>query len=828
MNANERGETSAPARDPLHAAPALSGADAPAGGGAAQTAADRPVSPADARDGAPDDAPGGAAADPAPAEPPTALSAGPADVVSAPSPRVGFIRQYELVDRVKAYDPDADEGILDRAYVFSMRAHGHQKRQSGDPYFTHPLAVAAILTELRADPATVVTALLHDTVEDTETTLAEIEEVFGAHIARLVDGVTKLTRFELKSESTKQAENFRKLVLAMAEDVRVVLVKLADRLHNMRTLHFVQNPEKRRRVAHETLEIFAPLAGRLGVQRFREELEDLSFQHLNPDGYVTIRDGLEGLAATAVHSVVDIAQSLRVHLAEAGVEADVYSREKRPYSIWRKMQAKNVLFEELADIYAFRVLVENVDDCYRALGVIHRHWRMIHHEFDDYISTPKPNGYRSIHTAVLGEVDKAGRRPRVEVQIRTREMHDQAERGVAAHWRYKDPGARAEHGKVEIGRGAGQFDPYGWARNAVEMLQHGDDPEEFLENAKLELFQDQVFCFTPKGRVIALPRGATAVDFAYALHTDVGDSCVGVRVNGRSKPLRTPLATGDVVEILRSADAPPAADLESYAVTGRARSAIRRRIKRLAHAEQVKLGRAIAESGFAARDLEFSEKAVANALRGVGQPNVEAALAAIGRGELAVDDVIDAAIPGAPAGGAAFGPRGAKARPAVAIAGLTPGVALRLAKCCTPLPGERIVGVRREGGVVEAHTIYCDRLAALDSDAERWIDLRWRDDASSARGVARIVVTTPNMRGVLGEIARLIAQFEGDIANVRLANRSTDFVDMLIDVEVDDAKHLAQMLAALRSSARVISADRASADDDGEEEGAPQTERSVP
>ena len=492
--------------------------------------------------------------------------------------RVGFIQPSELVELVKAYDSDADEELLNTAYVFAMDAHGDQTRQSGDAYFTHPLAVAAILTELRADPATVATALLHDVVEDTDVSIDEIQENFGEEVARLVDGVTKISRIELRNEASKQAENFRKLVVAMADDVRVLLVKLADRLHNMRTLHHIQKPEKRKRIAKETMEIFAPLAGRIGVQRIREELEDISFREISPEAHATITARIDDLQTHSVGGVVELANVLREKLHEQGLKAQVTSREKRAYSIWRKMSEKNVSFDELADIYAFRVIVDSIPDCYLALGVIHSSWRMIPTEFDDYISAPKSNNYRSIHTAVIGPPSKDGRRQRIEIQIRTFEMHETAERGVAAHWQYKDPGQRTER-SVEIVTPGG-FDPYETPRRLVEMFQAGEDPDEALRYAKLELFQDQVFCFSPQHRVIALPKGSTPVDFAYAVHTDVGDQCIGAKINGNQRPLRTALKTGDVVEILRSENAPVPAEWESIAVTGRARSAIRRRIKK--------------------------------------------------------------------------------------------------------------------------------------------------------------------------------------------------------------------------------------------------------
>ncbi|SNT72070.1 GTP pyrophosphokinase [Amphiplicatus metriothermophilus] len=727
---------------------------------------------------------------------------------------MGFIRQYELVDRVKAYDPQADEDLLNRAYVFAMKAHGGQMRKSGDPYFTHPLAVAGILTELRADPATVATALLHDVVEDTDTTIDEIRRLFGDEIARLVDGVTKLSQIELKSDASKQAENFRKFVMAMADDVRVLLVKLADRLHNMHTLYHVPDADKRQRVALETMEIYAPLAGRIGVQRFREELEDLAFRELSPHAYETISKRLEELQATTVGGVVELAQTLRARLEKAGVKAQVHSREKRPYSIWRKMAAKNVSFDEIADIYAFRVIVDTVEDCYRALYVIHTGWRMIPAEFDDYISAPKPNHYQSIHTAVIGPPRADGGRQRIEIQIRTNEMHETAERGVAAHWQYKDP-ANGDGGVVEI-IPPGQYDPYETPRRLVEMFQHGEDVEEALRFAKLELFQDQVFCFTPKGRVIALPKGATAIDFAYAVHTDVGDECIGVKINGVQRPLRTPLKNGDVVQILRAKNAPPPAEWETLAVTGRARSAIRRRIKKMQYAEQVALGRSIAESVFSGAHLEFSPKAVRAGLVRLGERSVDDVLAKVGRGELTVNQLIEAVYPGASheaegeiraAGRKPFKPR-------VAIEGLTPGVSVKMAQCCTPLPGERIVGIRQPDGSILVHTIYCEKLAEEDPPQGLWLDLKWRRDGEGLFGYARIVVTVRNEIGVLSDVAGIIARYGVSIANIKMRNRAQDFVEMFIDVEVKDARQLMQMLAGLRASANVVSAERREGADD--------------
>lgn len=728
---------------------------------------------------------------------------------------VGFIRQAELVDLVKAYDPDADEALLNKAYIFAMKAHGGQTRQSGDPYFSHPLAVAAILTELRADPATVATALLHDVVEDTDVSTEDIQANFGEEIARLVDGVTKLSRIELRDEETKQAENFRKLVVAMADDVRVLLVKLADRLHNMRTLHYIQKADKRRRIALETMEIFAPLAGRIGVQRIREELENIAFREISPEAHATISERIEDLRRNSVGGVVELANVLREKLHAEGLKAQVTSREKRAYSIWRKMSEKNISFDELADIYGFRVLVESAQDCYRALGIIHTHWRMIPTEFDDYISAPKPNNYRSIHTAVIGPPSKEGRRQRIEIQIRTFEMHETAERGVAAHWQYKDPGGRSAR-SIEI-VAPGGFDPYETPRRLVDMFQAGDDPNEALQYAKLELFQDQVFCFTPKHRVITLPKGSTPLDFAYAVHTDVGDQCIGAKINGTQRPLRTALQTGDVVEVLRSDNAPVPAEWESIAVTGRARSAIRRRIKKMEYDEHLALGRSIAESVFTGAHLQFSVKGVRAGLKKLGKKSVEDVLVSVGRGDLPVHELIEAVYPGA-----SFESEGEihpgslrEFKPRVAISGLTPGVSVKMARCCTPLPGERIVGIREDDGSITVHTIYCDALAEEDQTQHRWLDLQWRKkDDEETTAITRISATMQNGVGVLSEIAGIIARYGISIASIRLQNRSREFVELLMDVEVKDARQLSQALAGIRAAPSVISAERTGSDGD--------------
>ncbi|NQU69260.1 MAG: bifunctional (p)ppGpp synthetase/guanosine-3',5'-bis(diphosphate) 3'-pyrophosphohydrolase, partial [Rhodospirillales bacterium] len=526
-----------------------------------------------------------------------------------------MIRQFELVERVKSYDDATDEDALNRAYVFSMKAHGSQKRASGDPYFSHPLEVAGILTEFKLDCSSIITGLLHDTVEDTVATLDQIDAMFGPEVSRLVDGVTKLSQLELQSSDTQQAENFRKLLLAMSQDIRVLLVKLADRLHNMRTLGYISSPDKRLRIARETLEIYAPLAERIGIHQMKDELEDLAFDEIYPDASASIRNRLEFLQEQGGDLVPRIVESLKETLADHGIESIVHGRAKRVCSIWRKMQRKNVDFDQLTDIIAFRVLVDDVDACYRALGVIHTHYPMIPEQFDDYISTPKMNGYQSLHTAVIGPEQR-----RIEVQIRTREMHDFAELGVAAHWRYK---------QEEVLKEGTQ---YRWVRELLDIMEHASGPEEFLEHTKLEMFQDQVFCFTPTGELIALPMGSTPIDFAYAVHSEVGDTCVGAKINGRALPLRTQLKNGDQIEIFTSETSTPAPAWEQMVVTGKARTRIRRFIRGAQREEFLRLGQAIVEKSYREAGYKPSKAVLERVLEQFEVKTVEDLYVGVGQG----------------------------------------------------------------------------------------------------------------------------------------------------------------------------------------------------
>ena len=742
-----------------------------------------------------------------------------------------MMRQYELVERVLNYDPKADEALLNRAYVYAMKAHGHQKRASGDPYFSHPLEVAAILTDLKLDGATIVTALLHDVIEDTEATRAEVDQLFGSEIGSLVDGLTKIRRLDLVSKKAEQAENFRKLLVAISSDIRVLLVKLADRLHNMRTLEHVK-PETRKRNAEETIDIYAPLASRMGMEAMREELEDHAFRWLNPEAYTTVTEKLTELRKSNEGLVEDIRAALAGKLEEVGIKAEVAGREKKPYAIWSKMANKQISLEQLSDIYAFRVVVDSIDDCYRVLGVSHTTWRTVPGRFKDYISTPKRNNYQSIHTTVVGP-----RHQRVELQIRTRAMHEIAEYGVAAHAFYKDTGrTNGQTGPKNVVELEKDSSPYLWLRRLVETLLEGANPEEFLEHTKLELFQDQVFCFTPKGRLIALPRGATPLDFAFAVHTDVGNAAVGAFVNGRQVPIDTQLRNGDEVEIETSDNHRPPAAWENFVVTGRARSAIRRAARDALREQYSELGRRLIASRFERVGEELTDEVLMKALPRLGQKSLEDALAAVGRNELPIVDVLRATIPDAVAKepkkeayqrtrrfGRASGQDGwfnidrvlsLKFRADQEPKGVG-GLAIRGVKDDLPVsfepggavPGDRIVGVLTPGEGIRIFQIHSPRLKEFEH--EGWIDVTWDIDPDTPqRFPARISVTALNEPGSLAQIAIVIGEGGGNIDNVRMVRRAADFTEMRIELEVLDLVHLNHIITGLREKAVVNKVER--------------------
>ncbi len=721
-------------------------------------------------------------------------------VVRPPAARRPVLRQYDLVERVKGYDPEADEDLLNRAYVFAMRAHGSQLRASGDPYFHHPVEVAGILTAYKLDSASIATGLLHDTVEDTGATLGDIERLFGKPVARLVDGVTKLNKLELQSADTAQAENFRKLLLAMSDDIRVLLVKLADRLHNMRTLHFIANPEKRRRIAAETMEIYAPLAERIGMAEMKAELEDLAFAELFPDARESILHRLRQLRRDDEGLATRIVRELEVTLAKAGITATVTGREKSALSIWRKMQRKNVSFEQLADIVAFRVVVDSVQDCYAALGVVHGAYAMLPGRFKDFISTPKPNGYRSLHTTIIGP-----ERRKIEVQIRTREMHEVAELGVAAHWAYKQDGQFTEGRR------------YRWLRELLDILEHTPAPDEFLENTKLEMFQDQVFCFSPKGDLIALPRGATPIDFAYAVHSQIGDHCIGAKVDGRMVQLRYKLENGDQVEIITSRNGAPSPAWERIVVTGKARARIRRALRMRRRDELIQQGRDQLGRAAKAADVQLTDKLLERAVQALPYKNLDDLLVGVGDGNTPPRQVLESLgvelrreDPAREDPDRIQPARRSRpdADPSSPIAGLPSGVAFQLANCCRPVFGEPIIGLVRTGKPVGIHHADCPSLKRLDEAVERTVDVSWEPRTKALRSPTRLVVMALNEPGALGAISTMIGKQGANIVDVRFGHRSPDVYEIFVDVEVDGLEHLQRVQAALRASAVVSSVER--------------------
>jgi RelA/SpoT family (p)ppGpp synthetase len=732
-----------------------------------------------------------------------------------------MMRHNELVERVRAYNPNTNEALLNRAYVYAMKAHGEQRRASGAPYFSHPIEVAAILTDLKLDDATIAAALLHDTIEDTAATRTDIDSLFGPDIGRLVEGLTKLKRLDLVTKEAKQAENLRKLLLAIADDVRVLLIKLADRLHNMRTLDFMP-PDARKRVAEETIDIYAPLAGRMGMHAMREELDDLAFRELYPEAYEVVSARLNALAERNKLLISEIEKQLTKKLADRGIEARVVGRRKRAYAIWRKMERKSVGFEQLSDIFGFRVIVKTEEDCYRALGIVHTTWPVVPGRFKDYVSTPKHNDYRSIHTTVIGPSNQ-----RVELQIRTVAMHEIAEYGIAAHALYKDS---ADSPTEMLSR---ESTAYAWLRRTIELLAEGSNPEEFLEHTKLELFHDQVFCFTPKGKLIALPRKATPIDFAYAVHTKVGNATVGCKINGQVSPLTSELGNGDEVEIITSKgqDAPPAA-WESIVVTGKARAAIRRATRTAVRMQYAGLGRRIVERLFQRAKIVYSDEKLTGALPRLARASLEDVMAAVGRSELKASDVARAMYPDYKEERAAsmavkpkaesgwFGlkkltsvkfrvPSPSVTGPTIPIRGINGDLPVSFAPDGGAVPGDRIVGILTPGEGITIYPIQSAALSKFEDKPEHWLDLRWdADESTPQRFPARITVQSANEPGSLAQIAQVIAENDGNIDNIRMTRRAPDFTDVQIDLEVYDLKHLTAIIAQLRAKPMVAKVER--------------------
>ena len=700
-----------------------------------------------------------------------------------------------IIERMRGYHAAVDADRLARAFAFGRDAHEGQVRASGEPYFTHPIAVANILMDMHLDEESIITALLHDTVEDCDVTLRTLDDEFGGDVAQLVDGVTKLSRLAIKSlPSSAQAENFRKLLLAMSEDVRVLMVKLADRTHNMRTLSFIPKPEKQLRIARETMDIYAPLAERIGLTNIQNELEDSAFEVLNGDMRQSILTRLEFLTSEAEVTIPTIAVELQSTLERIGIECSVTGRLKSAFSIWRKMQTKAVTMDQLADIVAFRILVPTVEDCYRAIGQLHQNYPTVMGRFKDYISTPKRNGYRSLHTGLLGPQNH-----RIEIQIRTPDMHRVAEHGVAAHWHYKDGSKDAGPPK------------YKWVQELVGLLDEDAGADEFLEHTKMDLYHDQVFCFTPRGDLIALPRGATAVDFAYAVHTQIGETCVGVRINGKTRQLATELQNGDQIDILTSGQAKPRAEWESFVKTGRAKSAIRRYHRAQRVTEFSRIGRALIEKTFREYDRPFRSRALEQSLSAFGVTRVEEVFALVGEDRLQPIRVLERLHPDIVVDDA----KGRKSRkreqarhPKLKIDGDDAGTAVTIARCCHPLPGEAIVGIFTTGKGITVHKVGCSTLSKFSDAPELWLDVSWDKD-SLRRVNGRLNTVLTNEPGSLASLATVISQQGGNISNIHLTDRNPDFFRFELDLEVKDVEHMRAIIAVLQANKYVESVERA-------------------
>jgi len=709
-----------------------------------------------------------------------------------------MMRQFELVDSVAAYTPNVDENLLNRAYVYAVNKHGNQKRASGDPYFSHPIEVAGILTSLKLDPETVITGLLHDTLEDTDATPEELTELFGSEVAHLVNGVTKLSQIEMSPQSNRQAENFRKFLVATASDIRILIVKLADRLHNMRTLHFIKLQEKRNRIARETMDIYAPLAGRMGIQSFREEMEDLAFKQLNAKGRDLIIKRLEVLQSENSDMLASIASDIEKRLAENDIPAHVVGRQKRPFSIWRKMEHKSISLEQLSDIFGFRIIVNSEVECYRALGAIHTKWPLVPGRFKDYISVPKSNNYRALHTTIVGP-----NRQRVEVQICTHEMHDVAENGVAAHWLYKEKTNGTMPNSEDI-------KPFRWLQDLVTRLAAGSTAEEFMEDTRLELFHDRVFCFTPKGRLISLSEGATVLDFAYAVHTMIGNTCIGARINGNEMPMRTKLQSGDEVEIITSPTQKPRPNWEYIAVTGKARAAIRHSLRDYRHKQNVRMGKDILYNIFKAEKCTINDTILERALDAFNCETLQDLYAQVGQGDLTGNQVLSKTYPDRRNRNRIFKAvktLTAKVTPgqdknnSIPVIGADENIALRFAENCFPLPGDQIVGIAKPGEGIIIYPAKAEALAAFENMPESWVPLKW-DIGENNKQIydSRLNLTVVNKIGTLGVVANTIGQFNANISNLQLTRRDDDFCNLQVDVQVRDIKHVNEIISALRGS----------------------------
>ncbi len=720
-----------------------------------------------------------------------------------------MLTPQDLIAKIRSYHPNLNEPLIQKAYIFSKEAHGSQKRHSGDPYFSHPVAVAEILADLKLDQESIITALLHDVVEDTDVTLDEIEKEFGEGIAKLVDGVTKLGKIENMPANERIAEDFRKLTLAMSEDIRVLIVKLADRLHNMRTLFYVPSQEKKLKKANESLEIYAQLAGRIGLNKIKDEIQDLVFDVIDREARGRIIDLLSELREKNKNLINKILEDLRQILTKEGVDCDITGREKKPYSIWVKMKKENVGFHNLHDIMAFRIVTKNLAECYRVLGVINSHFRMIPGSFRDYISTPKENGYRSLHFSILGPFNK-----KIEIQIRDQNMHEIAELGVAAHWRYKEQ--FSENTKIEIAKEKREREQYRWIRELIGFFESSENSTEAMRDYKLFLHKDEVFCFSPNGDIFNLPLGATPVDFAYAIHSDIGNSCVSAKINGVIAPLRQRLENGDQVEIITAKNAKPSPNWLQFAATSKARAAIKNFIRSEKHNEYLALGRAILSKFFTARNLELNDKILEKILPSFGRKTVADLYVKIAEGAISRFDVLRALYPELKdetdkvAKVKIALQKVRKSGHSLPIEGLISGMAIHYAGCCNPIPGDPIIGIINTGTGVTIHNQICHDIKNLVLLPQRVLDVCWKSDEEIGEGfyVSRIRVVVKNQAGSLADVTNIIAKKQVSISNIKTTNRSVEFLEVVIDLDVHNLDHLEEILSELRISKKIIEVDR--------------------
>lgn len=703
-----------------------------------------------------------------------------------------MLRFNDLLDRLLAYNPSADTDLLKKAYVFSAKVHLGQVRLSGEPYLTHPLEVTGILTQMKLDPATLVTGLLHDTVEDTLTTLEEIRENFGDEIAQLVDGVTKISQISLRSSEEKQAENFRKMILAMVKDIRVILVKLADRLHNMRTLKY-HTPEKQAEIAQETLDIYAPLSSRLGIDWIKTELEDLAFKHLYPEVYAELQRKIAKKEKEQHRYIDEVKRTLMKKLYENKIEGEVTGRLKEIYSIYQKMKDQNIDFDQVYDITAFRVIVNSIKDCYDVLGIIHSIWKPIPGKFKDYIGLPKENLYQSLHTAVIGPYGE-----RIEIQIRTHEMHRIAEEGIAAHWKYKE------------GKPLNEADDkrFTWLRQLLEWQRDLKDDQEFIESVKVDLFPHEVYIFTPKGEVKEFPAGATPVDFAYSIHSDIGNHCVGAKVNGKIVPLKYEFKSGDTVEILTSPNQKPSKDWLKFVKTSRAKTKIRQWFKSEEREKSIALGKEILEKELRKYDLQQAKLMKSGELAKVAEAfsfqTAEDLIAAIGYGKLTANQIIGKILPTE-----RLERKGEQEesrlksllqkitrsgpKDALLIKGID-NVMVRFAGCCNPVPGDRVIGFITRGRGVTIHTLDCQNL--IEEDPNRKVEVEW-DSTREYIYPVRIRIYSEDKKGLLAEISSSIASNEANITNARVETTDDRKAIGTFELQIRDLNHLKKVIKGL-------------------------------